>query len=111
MKIHRFQIVADEITESRQWRFTALLWLRPGPGADVAVKSLVHYSTEDICVKEANKLLTELGIEVEFKPMNKNTRRRKTENPGAHQPRKSIKPKVAASAAEITRRISKERGS
>lgn len=107
MKIHRIQIVADEMTENLQWRFTALLWLRPGPIADVAVKSLVYYSTEAICIEEANKLLTELGIEVEFKPMNKNTRRRKTENPGAHQPRKSIKPKVAASAA----RISKERGS
>lgn len=111
MKISRYQIIADEMTENLQWRFTALLWLSPGPIADIAVKSLSYYSTEAICIEEAKKLLTELGIEVEFKPMNKNTKRRKTENPGAHQPRKSSKPKVGASAAEITRRIQKERGS
>lgn len=110
MKIPRFQIVADEITETLQWRWTAFLWLRdPKAIADIAVKSLVHYPTEAICVEEAKKLLTELGLELEFKPMNKNSRQRKAANPGAHAPRKSTKPKVAASAAEITRRIAKER--
>lgn len=105
MKIHRYQIVSEQMMDL-QWRGTALLWLRPGPIADVAIKSLVYYSTEAICVEEANKLLTELGI-----TMNKNQKRRKAENPGAHQPRKSTKPKVGGSAAEITRRIQKERGS
>lgn len=109
MKIPRIQIVADEMQEDLRWRFTVFLWLRSGAIAYVTIKSLIHYSTEAICIEEANKLLTELGIEVEFKPMNKNTKQRKAATKGAHQPRKSRKPKVAASAAEITRRISKER--
>lgn len=96
--------------EDLRWRFTMFLWLRSGSIADVSIKSLIHYPTEAICIEEANNLLTELGIELEFKPMNKNTKQRKAANPGAHQPRKSTKPKVGSSAAEITRRISKERG-
>jgi hypothetical protein len=36
---------------------------------------------------------------------NKNTKRHKRENPGRFTPRKSTKPKVAASAEEIMRRL------
>lgn len=37
--------------------------------------------------------------------MNKNTKRKKAANPGVRMPRKSTKPKVAASAFEISRRV------
>jgi hypothetical protein len=41
--------------------------------------------------------------------MNKNTKRKKRENPSKFMPRKSTKPKVAASALEISRKISNEK--
>lgn len=41
--------------------------------------------------------------------MNKNTKRKRKANPGVHQVRLSRKPKVAASAADITKAVGRDR--
>lgn len=105
MKIDSYQLMLNHRIDD-QWEWSAYLWLDPEASADAVLKSATPYQTEGECLRDANKLLIELGIK---KPMNKNSRQRKAANPGAHQPRKSTKPKVGASAAEITRRIAKER--
>lgn len=102
MKIERIQEILNHRINGR-WEWHVYLWLKPNFTADAVLKSYFDFETKSACVRDKNKLLSELGI------MNKNTRRRKAETPGAHQPRKSRKPKVGASAAEITRRIAKER--
>lgn len=104
MKFDNVQLILNHRIDSL-WEWSVYLWLTRKLVADAVLKSVVRFDTEQECREDAEKLLIELGIS-----MNKNTKRKKAENPGAFQPRKSKKPKVGASAAEITRRIAKERG-
>lgn len=106
MKVNQIQTVINHRIDGL-WEWITYLWLRPAETSlrpEVALKSVEPFSTKDETVRDAKELLKDLGI-----LMNKNTKRKKADNPGAHQPRKTKKPKVGASAAEITRRIAKER--